>query len=56
MATMVLPASGVPAVVTATAALLLRTLSLPESDASLTDLLLNGTRLLSQAGVRNLYL
>jgi len=43
-------------VLLALVALLLRTLSLPESDASLTDLLLNGTRLLSQAGVRNLYL
>jgi len=37
-------------------ALGLKALMLPTADGTMTDLLLNGTRLLSQAGVRNLYL
>jgi len=37
-------------------ALGLKALTLPATDGTMTDLLLNGTRLLSQAGVRNLYL
>ena len=44
------------AVLLALVALALKALTLSESGVSMTDLLLDGTRLLSQAGVRNLYL
>jgi hypothetical protein len=43
-------------VLLALVALGLKALTLTAGDASLTDLLLNGARQLSQAGVRNLYL
>ena len=43
-------------VLLALVALSLKALTLPAADGTMTDLLLNGARLLSQAGVRNFYL